>query len=210
MLSVKAYNLAPQNMSSTNDTKPSDMLKEEGNSLFKAGKIMGAFLKYNEAHMKLSKLDRTHDIIYKRAVLLSNRSNCLFELGKYDKSSDDARQCIILLEDASSDNKELPLYEQCKSLKRKNLLQIARCGIYGEDLGNTNSTSFNKNIAEPLQYLSTCGDAAYKKRALRMMSQVRNLGEDVLEKNRLGDDLPFLPSIHHESVYGSFVQVKYY
>uniref|UniRef100_A0A7S2ULC9 DUF4470 domain-containing protein n=1 Tax=Attheya septentrionalis TaxID=420275 RepID=A0A7S2ULC9_9STRA len=187
-------------------------LKEEGNALFKAGDYTGAFLKYNMGYNQLKgsndgNADQTDtaDKSYQRAVLLSNRSSCLFELGQYDKSMEDGRKCLEFLAGSEDD-------PSSKNLMRKNLLRIARSGIYGsatssnEEGGNN---GFTTNVIEPLQTLSTCGDVAFEKRATRMLEQAQNRREAVLAKEKCSDEPLPLPSIHRASLYGSTVREYY-
>jgi hypothetical protein len=179
-------------------------------------------MKYNLSYAKLLSIENTNggdrdSIIYKRAVLLSNRSNCLFEMAKYDKSTEDARKCLDLLDGIcknGEDEESSPSIQfQCNSLRWKNLLRIARCGIYGGDIYNTedNSTAYDKKILEPLQVLEQCGDAAYEKRAKRMLEQVRALRAAAHDRSGVdnhSDAMP-LPSILRASLFGSWIREYY-
>ena len=74
-------------MSSINDIlEQSDKLKERGNALFKSGKIRDALTTYNQALNTIITDVSGPGVNYKRAVLMSNTSNCLFEIGQYDES----------------------------------------------------------------------------------------------------------------------------
>ena len=127
-------------------------------------------------------------------MLLSNQSNCYFELGHYSKSIEVARDCLHLL-----DNETWPedLAAKKSTLRHKNLLRIARSGIYG-------STTSNENVIEPLTELSSCGDAAYEKRSTNLLKQVQ------MRRNIINDDKNNqLPPIHRASLLGSSV-CEYY
>ena len=103
-------------MSNMNDIlEQSDKLKERGNALFKSGKILDALTTYNQALTKIVTDVSGPGVNYKRAVLMSNTSNCLFEIGQYDESIMYANKCIEILttisveDDSSTTNQVLSL-----------------------------------------------------------------------------------------------------
>jgi tetratricopeptide (TPR) repeat protein len=61
---------------------------------------------------------------YQQAVLVSNQSNCYFEMGQYEKSMENAQLCLELLEKMARSS------EDKGKLRNKNLLRIARAIIY--------------------------------------------------------------------------------
>ena len=208
-------------MSNMNDIlEQSDKLKERGNALFKSGKILDALTTYNQALTKIVTDVSGPGVNYKRAVLISNTSNCLFEIGQYDEVIMYANKCIEILTTISVED-DSSTTNQVLSLKWKNLLRMLRCGIYNGALNNVEeacddgdtNTTYKTSILEPLEILINCGDAAYEKRAKRMLSQVKAHRERLLtKKKQRGTDSshpPPLPSIHRASLFGSWTREYY-
>lgn len=90
-------------------------------------------------------------------------------------------------------------------------MRIVRCGIYNGTLGDINDDeTYKTTILEPLEILSNCGDAVYEKRAKRMLSQVNEQRERLMNKKRSPDTpTSSLPSIHRASLYGSWTREYY-
>ena len=194
-----------------NILEQSDKLKERGNAIFKSGKVCDALASYNQAITKIETIldssdsndlvlngegddDNIGDVCYKHAVLISNKSNCLFEIGQYNESIIYANKCIDILTSCSADDYSSST-QVVASLKWKNLLRIVRCGIYngillgdrsnnvkeeGDNDGDTNT--YQTTIIQPLEILMNCGDDAYEKRAKRMLSQVKAHRDILLKK----------------------------
>ena len=214
-----------------------EKLKAKGNALFQACQFEAALETYGDASHLLSQLlrptttttaalaDATNtaaivavgnggggncdsDILYRHAVLLSNQSNCHFELGQYQTSIVTGRQCLELIDKiittATAQDQSL---SQAQNLQRKNLLRIARAGIYqglGKDKEDANN-DFAKKVLEPLEHLAHCGDAAYEKRATSLLAQIPLLQQHQAKETTTKK----LPSIHRASLYGSSI-CEYY
>ena len=224
-----------------NILEQSDKLKERGNAIFKSGKVCDALASYNQAITKIETIldssdsndlvlngegddDNIGDVCYKHAVLISNKSNCLFEIGQYNESIIYANKCIDILTSCSADDYSSST-QVVASLKWKNLLRIVRCGIYngillgdrsnnvkeeGDNDGDTNT--YQTTIIQPLEILMNCGDDAYEKRAKRMLSQVKAHRDILLKKKRGIDSSPLplpSPSIHRASIFGSWTREYY-
>jgi len=209
--------------SSKLDNDQYDKLKEKGNAFFQSARYLEAAKNYIQAYQALGpddygedyrhvhKTKEAHATVYKRAVIASNMSNCEFEMGKYITSTEAARKCIFLVDyilekeasatDEDNDDSK-SLLTKCRSLKLKNLLRRARCGIYG----SVKEEGFHKHVTEPLQILSTCGDTAYEKRANRMLDQVQLARRG--ETKNAHDWLELTP-IHRSSLYGSWMGEYY-
>ena len=216
-------------MSNVNILQQSDKLKERGNALFKSGKAHDALTSYNQAifnietilshgnNFNLSSNDEKDDndvppsaIYYKYAVLISNKSNCLFEIGRYNKSIIYANKCIEILANSVMDDDSSTQVVSI-SLKWKNLLRIVRCGIYNDNgvLGDSDNTPYQTTILQHLEILMNCGESSYEKRAKRMLSQVKAHREILLKKKRDTGVTPRLPSIHRASMFGSWTREFY-
>eukprot|EP00814_Leptocylindrus_danicus_P005430 CAMPEP_0116005550 /NCGR_PEP_ID=MMETSP0321-20121206/1226_1 /TAXON_ID=163516 /ORGANISM="Leptocylindrus danicus var. danicus, Strain B650" /LENGTH=82 /DNA_ID=CAMNT_0003473987 /DNA_START=663 /DNA_END=908 /DNA_ORIENTATION=- len=76
---------------------PDVALKEKGNEYFGKKQFEQAAKCYTQAIMENKKIKNVSAYKYRAyncAVYYSNRSNCLFELGKYDEAIADAHEVI--------------------------------------------------------------------------------------------------------------------
>lgn len=111
---------------------PDVRLKEKGNEYFGKRQYEKAVKCYTQAiteNKKIKNVSNYKQRAYNCAIYYSNRSNCQFELGKYDKAIADAQE-VIRRVDGLADGIAGVDESKISQLKWKNLLRLAKLFFY--------------------------------------------------------------------------------
>jgi len=180
-------------------------LKEKGNEYFGKKQFEQASKCYTQAIMenkKIKNVSAYKEKAYNCAVYYSNRSNCLFELGKYDEAIADAHEVIKHVDDAMHDKIGDDMRKMFMTLKWKNQLRLAKIFFYARQ--SLTEVEF------ALHQLANCNDKTLMKSRdawLKRIEFYKNVKASPMEAISNEQNLPILRAslrgqINEMFVYG--------